>query len=163
MLVHLIAYLFIYSLLDWPQSSSIHTRYLGFHWSSSRGSAGLYSGGVSSAGEETQDGRPGAKRPGHHHGYWTEGATQDEYTPEMMTHYHTAALMITDSFMIRLTPSVLQLCASLLENISIFPVYNLVPVCVCVCSTCLSPCCPETVSTTSSGGSALTCRFVDHL
>lgn len=43
--------------------------------------AGLYTSGVGSAGEETQDGRPGAKRSGYHHGHRTEGITQDWYTP----------------------------------------------------------------------------------
>lgn len=33
----------------------------------------------------------------------------------------------------------------------------------CPCSTCLCPCCPETASMTSSGGSAPTCRSVLHL
>lgn len=39
-------------------------------------SKGLYTGGVSAAGEETQDRRPGSKRTGHHHGHGTEGTTE---------------------------------------------------------------------------------------
>lgn len=42
--------------------------------------AGLYTSGVSAAGEETQDGRPGAKRPRHHNGYGTEGTTEPVHT-----------------------------------------------------------------------------------
>lgn len=35
--------------------------------------SGVYTCGVGAAGEEAQDCWPGAKRPGHHHGYRTEG------------------------------------------------------------------------------------------
>lgn len=45
-------------------------------------SAGLYTSGVSAAGEETQNGRPGTKRPGYHHGYGTEGTTGPVHTAE---------------------------------------------------------------------------------
>lgn len=36
-------------------------------------SSGVHTCGVSAAGEEAQDGWPGAQRPGHHHGYGAEG------------------------------------------------------------------------------------------
>lgn len=36
-------------------------------------SSGVHTCGVRAAGEEAQDSGPGAKRPGHHHGYGTEG------------------------------------------------------------------------------------------
>lgn len=39
-------------------------------------SAGVYTSGVSTTGEEAQDCWPGAKRPGNHHGYRTEGNTR---------------------------------------------------------------------------------------
>ncbi len=35
---------------------------------------GCHPGGVCASGEETQNGRPGAERPGHHHRHQPEGA-----------------------------------------------------------------------------------------
>lgn len=50
--------------------SDVHTTVLTF---SVLFRSGVHTCGVGAAGEETQDGRIGAERPGHHHGYRTEG------------------------------------------------------------------------------------------
>lgn len=54
-------------------------------------SAGVHTCGVSAAGEEAQDGRPGAKRAGHHHGHRPEGTTRDPHT---ITHPHNSPLLL---------------------------------------------------------------------
>lgn len=93
--------------------------------------SGVYTCGVNAAGKETQDGRVGAQRPGHHHGHRPEGAST----------------------------SCWPLC---FPRILCFPIILPVSVCLPVCSTSSCHCCPGKVSTTSCGGSALTCRLASE-
>lgn len=82
---------------------------------------------------------------------------------------YNLSVSVLHSVSVQYNLSVLRVCLD--YNLSVLqPVcldynllyYNLSPslVRLSVCSTCLCPFCPETASTTFSGGSALTCRFV---
>lgn len=100
--------------------------------------AGVYTCGVGAAGEETQDGRAGAQRTGHHHGHRPEGdANTSCWLPSLSRHV------------------CLSVCLSTSLSVSL-------SVCPSACSTSSCRCCPGTASTTSCGGSALTYRWASE-